>query len=56
MNPFREFKDHILETLAALVDEGVLPKGLDFSRVVVEPPRDPAHGDIATKDASRQST
>ncbi len=51
MNPFHEFRERILEILAALVDEGTLPKGLDFGPVVVEPPRDPAHGDIATNAA-----
>jgi arginyl-tRNA synthetase len=40
---------------------GILPAGIDQSRVTVEPPRDPAHGDIATnaamvlaKDAGRK--
>ena len=31
--------------------EGVLPPGLDLDRVAVEPPRDPAHGDLATNAA-----
>jgi arginyl-tRNA synthetase len=35
----------------ALVGEGVLPRGIDQSRVVVEPPRDMAHGDMATNSA-----
>jgi arginyl-tRNA synthetase len=35
----------------ALGGEGVLPAGLDLSRVVVEPPRDPTHGDMATNAA-----
>ena len=30
---------------------GALPSGLDFARVAVEPPRDPAHGDLATNAA-----
>ncbi len=30
---------------------GTLPAGLDRSRVTVEPPRDPTHGDIATNAA-----
>ncbi|MEE4237515.1 MAG: arginine--tRNA ligase [Anderseniella sp.] len=51
MNPFAHFKavlDAALDTLAA---NGTLPSGLDVSKVVVEPPRDPAHGDITTNAA-----
>jgi len=35
----------------ALAKEGGWPAGMDLSRVVVEPPRDPAHGDMATNAA-----
>src|SRR5262249_25907638 len=35
----------------ALVAEGVLPSGIDQSRIVVEPPRESAHGDMATNAA-----
>src|SRR3954451_15628011 len=35
----------------ALASEGDWPAGTDFSRVVVEPPRDAAHGDMATNAA-----
>src|SRR5262249_37310251 len=35
----------------ALIAEGVLPAGIDQSRVLVEPPRDPTHGDMATNAA-----
>ncbi len=35
----------------ALSGEGALPKGIDLSRVVVEPPKDAAHGDMATNAA-----
>ncbi len=34
-----------------LIAAGSLPAGLDQSRVLVEPPRDPAHGDMATNAA-----
>ena len=34
-----------------LVSEGALPAGLDRRNVTVEPPRDPAHGDLATNAA-----
>jgi arginyl-tRNA synthetase len=36
---------------AALAKEGVIPQGIDYSRIVVEPPRDPTHGDMATNAA-----
>src|SRR6201993_5125658 len=36
---------------AALAGEGNWPAGIDFSRVVVEPPRDASHGDMATNAA-----
>jgi arginyl-tRNA synthetase len=36
---------------ASLAAEEHWPDGIDFSRVVVEPPRDPSHGDMATNAA-----
>src|SRR5438132_12304926 len=36
---------------SALATEGNWPGGIDFSRVVVEPPRDASHGDMATNAA-----
>src|SRR5207237_186868 len=36
---------------AALSVSGGLPAGIDLSRVVVEPPREAAHGDMATNAA-----
>jgi arginyl-tRNA synthetase len=36
---------------AQLATEGQWPAGIDFSRVVVEPPRDASHGDMATNAA-----
>ena len=35
----------------ALVAEGALPAAIDQSRIVVEPPREAAHGDMATNAA-----
>ena len=35
----------------AMTVEGALPEGLDLSRIVVEPPRDATHGDMATNAA-----
>ena len=37
--------------LDGLVSEGALPADLDRKNVAVEPPRDPAHGDLATNAA-----
>jgi arginyl-tRNA synthetase len=51
MNIFAAYKDSLLDCLAALVTEGTLPDGLALDRVTVEPPRDPAHGDMATNAA-----
>jgi arginyl-tRNA synthetase len=36
---------------AALIADGVLPAGTDLSRIVVEPPKDASHGDMATNAA-----
>jgi arginyl-tRNA synthetase len=36
---------------AALATDGDWPSSVDLSRVVVEPPRDPSHGDMATNAA-----
>ncbi|MFQ6017725.1 MAG: arginine--tRNA ligase [Kiloniellaceae bacterium] len=51
MNPFKDFKGVVVDELEALTRAGTLPAGLDFGRVAAEPPRDPAHGDIATNAA-----
>jgi arginyl-tRNA synthetase len=51
MNLFAEMKSQVDGALAALVGEGVLPDGLNLGPVTVEPPRDPAHGDMATNAA-----
>jgi arginyl-tRNA synthetase len=51
INIYGDFRRVLLTALADLVSEGALPAGLDFARVAVEPPRDPAHGDLATNAA-----
>ena len=51
MNPFVEIKSLVLDTLAGLMADGHLPQGLALGAVAVEPPRDPAHGDMATNAA-----
>src|SRR5436309_7787725 len=49
-NIFATVLDRVHAALAALAAAGALPP-LDASRVVVEPPRDPSHGDMATNVA-----
>ncbi|PZQ23091.1 MAG: arginine--tRNA ligase [Sphingopyxis macrogoltabida] len=51
MTLFSRFSDHINTALDALVARQALPAGLDRGAISVEPPRDPAHGDIATNAA-----
>ena len=50
-NIFGDFRRVLLSALDDLAAEGALPAGLDFARVAVEPPRDPAHGDLASNAA-----
>jgi arginyl-tRNA synthetase len=50
-NIFAELLARVRGATDALVTAGALPAGLDQSRVTVEPPRDPSHGDIATNAA-----
>ena len=51
MNLFAHFHAVVLAELAALAEAGVIPPNLDLSRIQVEPPRDVAHGDVATNAA-----
>jgi arginyl-tRNA synthetase len=51
MNIFALFEDRVAAGLERLVERGAIPAGLDTRRVIVEPPRDPTHGDLATNAA-----
>src|SRR5690242_10764655 len=51
MNIFSTFKSRIDAVVGELMAEGTLPAGLDLTRVAAEPPREAAHGDIATNAA-----
>ncbi|NND19005.1 MAG: arginine--tRNA ligase, partial [Silicimonas sp.] len=51
MNIFAEIRTSVIETLDAMVADGHLPSSLSWGNVAVEPPRDPAHGDMATNAA-----
>jgi len=48
---FRRFSDHIASALDAIAARDAIPAGLDRRAISVEPPRDPAHGDVATNAA-----
>jgi arginyl-tRNA synthetase len=50
-HPFAAVLARVHAVCAALAIEGNWPAGIDLSRVVVEPPRDAAHGDMATNAA-----
>ncbi|MFT6425621.1 MAG: arginyl-tRNA synthetase [Celeribacter sp.] len=51
MNLFADIRALVLTSLTELTTEGVLPEGLSFDNVAVEPPRDALHGDMATNAA-----
>ncbi len=50
-NLFEDVRRLIVAAIGDLAVQGSLPLGLDLSRVSVETPRDPAHGDLATNAA-----
>src|SRR5947199_3360619 len=50
-NIFAAVLDKIRAANTALIKHGALPFGIDQSRIVVEPPRESAHGDMATNAA-----
>jgi arginyl-tRNA synthetase len=61
INIFAEMLERVRTASEALIAAGVLPAGIDQSRVTVDPRRDAAHGDMATnaamvlaKDAARK--
>ncbi|MGQ0660723.1 arginine--tRNA ligase [Sphingosinicella sp.] len=51
MTLYARFAAHVNDALDALESEGVLARGIERGAVAVEPPRDPAHGDLATNAA-----
>ena len=51
MNIYTDIHALVIDALQRITAEGDLPAGLDLSSVAVEPPRDPAHGDMATNAA-----
>jgi len=51
MNLFTDIRALVIEALDQMVADGSLPVGLATANVAVEPPRDAAHGDMATNAA-----
>jgi arginyl-tRNA synthetase len=51
MNIFSLFYERVATILSGIVADGRLPADLDLGRFVVEPPRDPTHGDLAVNAA-----
>src|SRR5260370_26714135 len=51
MNVFTVFPAPVRWAMEALAAAGAFPRPPAFERVVVEPPRDAAHGDLATNAA-----
>ena len=51
MNVFNELSSIVHDTLEQMIEAGELPPGLDLGAPTVTPPRDPAHGDVATNAA-----
>ena len=51
MNVFDIYQRKIAETVLEMGQSGKLPANLDTHKIVVEPPRDMSHGDLATNVA-----
>jgi arginyl-tRNA synthetase len=51
MSLYQQLRTGLFEALETLKKDGVLPSDISFNNVVLETPRDPAHGDFATNAA-----
>jgi arginyl-tRNA synthetase len=51
LDVFQRFEQVVADAVAALVADGTVPADAATAGVVLEPPRDPAHGDLATNAA-----
>src|SRR3982751_5301313 len=51
MNVFHVFTEHVRAAVAGRAKAGVFSSPPDLSRIVVEPPREASHGDLATNAA-----
>ncbi len=51
MNIYEHFEHALTAAVTALIAEGALPQGLAIPRLVLEPAREAAHGDLASNAA-----
>ena len=51
MNIFSDFQARVGELIERRIGAGELPHDIDLGRFLVEPPRDPSHGDLSTNAA-----
>ncbi len=51
MSVFKTLQAGVTTTLESVIAEGKLPEGTDLTRITLEPPRDPSHGDASTNAA-----
>ncbi len=51
MNLFSDIRQHVLTALSQMAKAGQLPEDLPLDQITVEPPRDPAHGEMTTNAA-----
>src|SRR4029078_8768598 len=51
MNVFQVFTEHVRAAVTTLAKAGVFPAPPELTRIVVEPPREASHGDLATNAA-----
>jgi arginyl-tRNA synthetase len=51
MNVFQLFTAHVRSAVEAIAAEGIFASPPDLARIVVEPPREAGHGDLATNAA-----
>ncbi|MEQ9042488.1 MAG: arginine--tRNA ligase [Alphaproteobacteria bacterium] len=51
MNLFKYFQSEVLNVVEEMIVAGKLPEGIDSTKIVTEPPRETAHGDVSTNAA-----
>ena len=51
MDVFQRFEAVVADAVSALVADGTVPADAAGAAIVLEPPRDPSHGDLATNAA-----
>jgi arginyl-tRNA synthetase len=51
LDVFQRFENVVADAVAALVADGTVPAEAAGAAIVLEPPRDPSHGDLATNAA-----